>query len=521
MKINERTINCPLIKTHYYPGKLLQASDLINDQEYVNRKLELLNRVFHGWGILEGLQVEAMPEGRLRIRKGSALDSRGRILFVPQEQIINLSHIVGQEDEISREEEISQGEQELILGIQYAERVYEEEQSLLEAKGQYRPARIEETASIKGYTVNEWKAWKEHCEEQENLFLQTCCLYEDEKTRLTLEVPYIVPGDSIFRIRLKVQSLQKGNLLGWRGVIRLQGGRFLHSGHSYQIFERKEAKSDPNLGEEWDIYTEEHRNLPILLEVERLEILTQNTGPRRAESIQLSIETSESCKKLLTKRGLTDTTTECCPEDWIPLAKIRVKRSKDGQYRLESMETAGIRFSVQYPREEALWGRMLAENNIIDIRFRYLLKMQEPLPLPKQMPPQNPRMPQGNQPKGKKVRRGVAVIPVPKGYKRGRILFSEEIFHGFPGEEVFVQWGRIYEERNYAYWEQTEKKHSVIFGVEDLFEEAAGSGWMIEEQAVKQNVNAGTFQIALTLQKIRHRPQNKEIAIAWMVYQIT
>lgn len=45
------------LKSAYYTGKLLHATDLIREQNYGNSKLEFLNRKFYGWGIIEGCDM--------------------------------------------------------------------------------------------------------------------------------------------------------------------------------------------------------------------------------------------------------------------------------------------------------------------------------------------------------------------------------------------------------------------------------------------------------------------------------
>ncbi len=511
MKIDKKADNCPFIKTHYYPGKLLQASDLINDQEYINRKLQLLNRIFYGWGILEGLQVQVTPEGGLKIQEGSALDRQGRILLLPFGQVIRPEDIPDWKE--------SQ-DQELVIGIQYTERIRETEKNLLEKQEKYEPARIEETAAVKICTKEEWKVQEEHFQKEENGFAQEFCLYQDERIQLNLEVPRSIPKDSIFKVCLTVQSVQKS--VSFRGVIRLQGGRFLNSGHSYQIFEQKDAGKSGTWKQYWDIYTEAHRQLPLLLEVERLEIIDGKARPQKAENVQFTIEVWDSCAGMFQRRTTSDLQKEYDEqEDWIPLAAVRLKRLGEETYQFEKLEAEKVRTSVPHFREEILWQRTLAESGIADIRWRYLMKGKDPfLPVRPAQEKEEP-MPTEESDKEKRIDRGVVIIPIPRRYKKGKILFSEEIAHCFPGREVFLQCGRIYEEKNYAYWEHTEKRYSVVLGVEDLFENAEASGWTIAEQAVRQNVNEGTFQIALTLQKVRRKPLNKEIAIAWTAYRIT
>ncbi len=83
MENDKNKSNVPFVKSSYYPGKLLHASDFIREQEYGNRKLEFINRKFHGWGIIEGLEIRIGKDGSLHLMQGSAIDPCGRIIVVP------------------------------------------------------------------------------------------------------------------------------------------------------------------------------------------------------------------------------------------------------------------------------------------------------------------------------------------------------------------------------------------------------------------------------------------------------
>lgn len=46
-------------RNNYYYGKLLTSKDFQNEQDYINNKRRLINRVLHGVGIVYGLDVVA------------------------------------------------------------------------------------------------------------------------------------------------------------------------------------------------------------------------------------------------------------------------------------------------------------------------------------------------------------------------------------------------------------------------------------------------------------------------------
>jgi hypothetical protein len=76
-------------RNNYFYGKLMTVSDFELEQEYFNGKRYLLNRLFHGKGLLSGLSdlelsVESSDEVSIWFRDGGvALDCLGREIIVP------------------------------------------------------------------------------------------------------------------------------------------------------------------------------------------------------------------------------------------------------------------------------------------------------------------------------------------------------------------------------------------------------------------------------------------------------
>jgi len=69
-------------RPRYVAGKLLTADDLELEQRYHIEKRWLLNRIFHGPGVVHGLEVSADTDGIVSVAPGFALDGRGREIEV-------------------------------------------------------------------------------------------------------------------------------------------------------------------------------------------------------------------------------------------------------------------------------------------------------------------------------------------------------------------------------------------------------------------------------------------------------
>lgn len=82
-------------RNNYYYGKLLTSKDFQNEQDYINNKRRLINRVLHGVGIVYGLDVVAADDSSIILQSGMALDAAGREIVVPRTQVLKLSTIEG------------------------------------------------------------------------------------------------------------------------------------------------------------------------------------------------------------------------------------------------------------------------------------------------------------------------------------------------------------------------------------------------------------------------------------------
>jgi hypothetical protein len=75
----------PLLRRlHFFAGRLLTADDLEREQEYHRERSRLHNRLLHGWGVADGLDVRSTG-GRIRVSPGVAIDQRGEYVIVREE----------------------------------------------------------------------------------------------------------------------------------------------------------------------------------------------------------------------------------------------------------------------------------------------------------------------------------------------------------------------------------------------------------------------------------------------------
>lgn len=70
-------------RTRYFSGRMLSAEDLQREQDYHRDKGRLHNRLLHGWGVVDGLQV-SVDRGSVVISPGVALDCTGNEIVLAE-----------------------------------------------------------------------------------------------------------------------------------------------------------------------------------------------------------------------------------------------------------------------------------------------------------------------------------------------------------------------------------------------------------------------------------------------------
>lgn len=529
------------VRNRYYPGKLLHAADFTREQEYGNGKLNFLNKKLYGTGIIEGLDIFKSDEKTLHISAGSALDGVGRILMAAEDRKVPVMKIKG----------LAQIEsEECVLGLRYHEKAIDTEfYPLEEEESRYKSSRIAETCRLHAYSMEQWR---ERCSGQERPealgdFFDTCVLFEGSQVKITAVVPKLVPLGNSFQIRIVTQTTAPEPIkISCSCRIELQGARFAGCRHHYLQYQSEEQavtgskEKALHILPQGHMLPEETGFFPILLELKAIQVHINGVCYEEPGQHQCSIRTvtdyQKEIRNLLRMKAFGEEEDDE-EKQWVPLARLSLKNAQDGSLEkiLNCVETADIRLYAASPRLQELLYAVEAASGILP----FMQEQDRPEPRPPYPPP--PPVPRPEPPPGpeapiteerikelfeekweERVHRGVTVFQIPRHYKKGQVLYSETISHGFPGEEVILWYGRVREETNYAFWERDKKRHFVIQGREELFRNGNGRKRPALEYALEVNIEEGSFRIALTLQKkCFKRYEESEVAVSWVALKTT
>ena len=81
----------PVKRVNYFSHQLLHEQDFKDEQSYHQERLHRHNRLFHAWGVLEGLDVRQKGEREVTIEPGVAIDQDGREISLAESVTRDLS----------------------------------------------------------------------------------------------------------------------------------------------------------------------------------------------------------------------------------------------------------------------------------------------------------------------------------------------------------------------------------------------------------------------------------------------
>ncbi|HZF28855.1 MAG TPA: hypothetical protein VE907_07045, partial [Gammaproteobacteria bacterium] len=89
----------PLTRLNYFDGKFLRAQDLQAEQEYLRQLTQLSNQA-NGFGLVNGFDLSLGGGDQLTLSPGLAIDPRGRVLLLGQEQRVSIAELIAKSREL-------------------------------------------------------------------------------------------------------------------------------------------------------------------------------------------------------------------------------------------------------------------------------------------------------------------------------------------------------------------------------------------------------------------------------------
>lgn len=91
----------PLTRLNYFDGKFLRAQDLQTEQNYLRQLTQLSNQA-NGFGVVNGFDLALGGGDQLKLGAGLAIDPRGRVLLLGQEQAVSIQELINRSREFTR-----------------------------------------------------------------------------------------------------------------------------------------------------------------------------------------------------------------------------------------------------------------------------------------------------------------------------------------------------------------------------------------------------------------------------------
>ncbi len=466
-------------RNKYYYGKLLTSKDFQNEQDYMNNKRRIGNRLLHGIGIVQGMDVVAADTSSLILQSGMALDAGGREIVVPETRVIKLSTIDGYND-------LKTGH--VYLGIEYAEEEIDPVYAVMGTEAdndgkQYN--RLKEGFRL--FLRDAKDCVKE--DKKEDLYLTSKILYQDEDLLITQYLPaFAVPGMMI-KTRTEIKKCSHvPSVYSFSCKVSANG---FNPGEAVL----RTDNISPDFGEtaviekffEPEAYIFGHEDVKFIfdhIEVQKSGV-TENVP---AQEFVVEPVNSTILEHVLKTgyRGTMDVEMERRYDEKLWIAEIHLLRSE--QYAIiDRIDSAPFEQYV-YNAEDLM---------ILEKLHTYMEKPAAAGVVEADRTEQSvmhtERMPEGRRTNSS----GVFEMSLGTGGEAGKVYFSDEVMHGLGNGPVYVEIGIEYISRDAA---TKLDRESIILGDGSIFasdESLADEKILQIDQAVRLLPDRGTFIVGI------------------------
>lgn len=469
-------------RNNYFYGKLLTSKDFQSEQEYLNNKRRLLNRVFHGTGIAYGLTVLKADDSSIILQSGLALDGAGREIVVPQTQVVKLAAMEGYQELQS---------DSVYLGIAYQEEQIEPTYAVMGNDGE-EDQNKRYNGIREGYRL--YLMDEEAClnqERREESYVRSVVIYQDSDVRIVQKSPAYAVADRNVRVRVEIEKLSHTPIV-FSMKYRLRAEGFVNKELELRADNLKQECGERTVLN-YELLPEEYvfGGNELTLWMNEIEIQKSDKKEKLKKECQVTIapvkENALDCVLKDSYKGILDADLENGYDEKIWLAKIHILKSA-GTVLIDTIETAPLEQYIYQPQQLMKFSRL----------EEYLPSVSSD---GQKIPRTGSRMVQGaaRETSGniRTHSSGVFDMLLGNGGEAGRTYFSDEIMHGLGDGAVYVEVGVEYLCKT---GENEQEREEIILGDNSIFADNEGkNGEKIYQidSAVKILPDRGTFIVGV------------------------
>ncbi len=484
-------------RNNYYYGKLLTSKDFQSEQDYMNNKRRLINRILHGVGIVYGLDVVAADDSSIILQSGMALDAAGREVVVPRTQVLKLSTIEGYS---------ALKTDTVCLGIAYEEKGSEPVYAVMDTEGDGRKYNGTKE-SYRLYLMDKADCVRDA--KTSDRYLASEVLYEDQDIQVVQYLPTFISPQTVLKGRTEIRKISHTpSVVSFTCKMTADGmqpEQMVIRAENVSLEYGKTAVLEQSFQPEDYIFNGED----LLFDFQEIQVVGTGSGEAAENRSMKVTPVQDSVLEHVRKtsyQGTLDVDLDRTYDEKLFIAEIHLLRS-DNHSMID--EVGRPPFDQYVNSAEQLM--------ILEQLHEYLLPVSE----------QNSggavseiRVQETGNYRSEKERRmnssGVFEMSLGSGGEMGKVYFSDEIMHGLGNGPVCVEIGVEYISRDNV---SRSDRESIILGDGSIF---ASDSTVTDEkifeldQAIKILPERGTFIVGV-------RPRTKMgkigLRIRWYAYK--
>ncbi len=484
-------------RNNYYYGKLLTSKDFQSEQDYMNNKRRLINRILHGVGIVYGLDVVAADDSSIILQSGMALDAAGREIVVPRTQVLKLSTIEGYS---------ALKTDTVCLGIAYEEKGSEPVYAVMDTEGDGR--KYNGTKESYCLYLQDRKDCVRDVKTADR-YLASEILYEDQDIQVVQYLPTFISPQTVLKGRTEIRKISHTpSVISFSCKVTADGmqpEQMMIRAENVSLEYGKTAVLEQSFQPEDYIFNGED----LLFDFQEIQVVGTGSGGAAVNCSMKVTPVQDSVLEHVRKtsyQGTLDVDLDRTYDEKLFIAEIHLIRSDNHSM----IDEVGRPPFEQYVNSA---GQLM----ILEQLHEYLLPVSEQR---SGGSISEIRVQETENYRSEKERRmnssGVFEMSLGSGGEMGKVYFSDEIMHGLGNGPVCVEIGVEYISRDNV---SRSDRESIILGDGSIF---ASDSTVTDEkifeldQAIKILPERGTFIVGV-------RPRTKMgkigLRIRWYAYK--